>query len=49
MGFIDSEIANKVVPRVTEIMADILKWDAARVKRELKDVSTFIQPASIYA
>lgn len=46
LAFLDSEAANKALPRVIELMAEVHGWDANRCKQEEVDAHSFLETMS---
>ncbi len=43
LAFLDTEAASLCLPRVVDIMADTLKWDEARKKKEIEMAKFFLK------
>ncbi len=43
LAFLDTDVANRALPRVIEILAAEHRWDKARRKAEMADVKAFLE------
>jgi glycerol-3-phosphate dehydrogenase len=43
LAFLDTDAANRALPRVIEILAAECRWDKARRKAEMADVKAFLE------